>query len=169
MNYIKEYKRSLSLEGYESGREFLRDMQKILAIPQVSEMVKYRHHLRVNRYQHLLSVSYMSYIQAKRRGLRYKEMAQAAMLHDLFYYDYKDRENYPKKHNRRHAETALENAQRLLSLSELQREIILTHMWPITASRPVSAEARIVCKTDKICSVFECIYSVFSGKKRIID
>ena len=169
MNYIKEYARSLSLSKSESGRQFLADMEEILSKKEIENMMVYRHHMRVNRYQHLLSVSYLSYVATKREGLNYIETAKAAMMHDLFYYDYKDKIKYPKRHNYIHPDTALLNAEKIMQLSDLQKEIIRSHMWPLVSPKPNSKEAKIVCKMDKICSVLECIYSVFSGKKKHIS
>lgn len=167
MNYIKLYIESLSLEKYGRGKEFLGIIGDLLVKKEVAGMIFLRHHMRVNRLQHLLSVSYLSYLKAKKLGLNYKDTARAAMLHDLFYYDYKDKANYPKKHNRVHPALSLSNAQKIIPLTDVETDIIKSHMWPLFGEKPKTAEGLIVCRMDKVCSVLECIYSVFSGSKRI--
>ncbi len=167
MNYIKEYRISLHLLETQEGREFAELVSDLLDTPEVKSLADLRHHMRVNRIQHVLSVAYLSYAWAKRRGLNAVETARAALLHDLYYYDYTKRELYPKGHNFVHAKTALENAMRITYLSELQKDIILSHMWPVNRRRPNSREGLAVCKMDKICSVFEFFYSCFSGKKSV--
>ncbi|MDY3846505.1 MAG: hypothetical protein SOZ62_06375 [Eubacteriales bacterium] len=167
MNYLRLYKESLRLEKYARGKEFLNVIGDLLMKKEVADMMFLRHHMRVNRFQHLLSVSYLSYIKAKRRGLKYDDTARAAMLHDLFYYDYKDRDNYPRKHNKVHPMLALSNAQKVMALTDTEIDIISSHMWPLFGNKPKTKEGLIVCRMDKVCSVLECIYSVFSGSKRI--
>lgn len=165
MNYFREYRRSLNLERYESGREYLIDMKATLLSKEIASLKVLKHHMRVGRYQHVLSVSYLSYMLARERGLSYIETARGALLHDLYYYDWTERDKRPKGHNRLHPSIALKNAESAFELTPLEREIIASHMWPIAQPRPESAEAKIVNRMDKVCSNLEIAYSLFSGKK----
>ncbi len=165
MNYIKEYKNSLRLEKCDSGRAYLLDVAATLSTNEIERLKVLKHHMRVGRYQHVLSVSYLSYMKAKGEGLRYIQTARAALLHDLYYYDWTQRDKRPKKHNRLHPSIALKNAESAFDLTPLEREIIASHMWPVVKPRPKSPEAKIVNKMDKLCSNLEIIYSFFSGKK----
>ena len=50
---------------------------------------------------------------------------------------------------------ALENAERVYNLSEIERDIILKHMWPLTVKLPRYRESYLVAFVDTYCSMFE--------------
>ena len=88
----------------------------------------------------------------------------AGLLHDLFLYDCENPETRPKDHIVNHPKIALENAQKLFILNEIEKDIIQKHMWPITLSRPMFWETFIVTLVDKYCAIKEwcnyCKYTV---------
>ena len=54
---------------------------------------------------------------------------------------------------------ARQNAERCFALSPKVRNIIRSHMWPLTLFHaPSSREAVIVCIADKYCAVLEALY-----------
>jgi len=87
-----------------------------------------------------------------------RELVRGALLHDYFLYDWHkhDEENqHPSWHGFRHPKIALRNAQRDFPLSETEREIIRTHMWPLTVTPPAKREAWVVTAADKLVSTRE--------------
>ena len=55
----------------------------------------------------------------------------------------------------RHPSIALENAQKELRLTGIERDIIRSHMFPLTPRPPQFREAALVSLMDKACSVYE--------------
>ena len=86
--------------------------------------------------------------------------ARAGLLHDLFLYDWhfhaKETGNY--FHGLTHPRRALENAQRLFSLTDREKNIILRHMWPLTVTPPKYREAYVIVMFDKYCSLMETFH-----------
>lgn len=82
------------------------------------------------------------------------------VLHDLFLYDWhfhaKETGNY--FHGLTHPRRALENAQRLFSLTDREKNIILRHMWPLTVTPPKYREAYVIVMFDKYCSLMETFH-----------
>ena len=64
-----------------------------------------------------------------------------------------------------HPQIALHNAQKLFHLTDLEKDIILKHMWPLTLSIPKYRESFVVTFIDKYCAFKEwrkfCAYSLF--------
>ena len=92
------------------------------------------------------------------------------MLHDLFLYDWRKRENGRKGlHAFTHPKTAYENASKLFNLNDKEADIILKHMWPVTFfSFPKYTESFILTLVDKYCALSEAheeIYNKFCQKK----
>ena len=57
-----------------------------------------------------------------------------------------------------HPRRALENAQRLFSLTDREKNIILRHMWPLTVTPPKYREAYVIVMFDKYCSLMETFH-----------
>ena len=54
-----------------------------------------------------------------------------------------------------HPQIALKNASEIFSLNELEKDIILKHMWPVTFSFPKYRESYIVTIMDKYSACLE--------------
>lgn len=85
--------------------------------------------------------------------------ARAGLLHDLFYYDRKEYNNTRSRgqisHSLLHAMMAAENASKIVEISDLERDIIEKHMWPVTHQIPKYKESYVICFVDKYCAVLE--------------
>ena len=79
------------------------------------------------------------------------------MLHDLFLYDWRThaRETGEHFHAMTHPRAALLNAEKYFELNDLEREIILKHMWPVTLPIPTNPEVLVIAYTDKYCGFVE--------------
>ena len=116
--------------------EFGNIIKDLLANETVQSLRYFRHHYGSNRYEHCLSVAYNSYKICKALKLDHVSAARAGVLHDLFLYDCENPETRPKKHISEHPKVALNNAEKLFILNDIEKDIILKHMWPSTFSAP---------------------------------
>lgn len=143
--------------------EFLTIVGDLINTPEFERLRHCRHHYGVSRYQHCINVAYYSYILCKKFGLNYTAAARAGLLHDLFYYEWDNSGISMSEHALKHSAIALENAEKLTNLSELEADIIKNHMWLCSIKiRPRHKEAYIVSIADKICAVWEASYGVKS-------
>lgn len=157
---FQHYLDSFHLDSIPQGREFLALTEKLRNDPSFACLAEYRHHLSVNRLQHVTSVAYLSFLACRERGLCAEDACRGALLHDLFYYD-RNHKGAPAFLYFRHPAIALENASRLYALSEIDEDVILHHMWPLTLHRPKTKEGRIVSLMDKYCAIHEFFNSLF--------
>jgi len=139
--------------------EFMALVEDLMASPAVKKMRWFRHHFNVNRLEHSVSVAYLSFLIVRRLGGNVRAAARGGLLHDLFLYDPRERDSHQGPHPLTHPHIALENARRHFVLSELEEEIILTHMFPVGTAVPLHLESLTVCLVDKYCAVSEFIGS----------
>lgn len=156
---FKAYKNSYLIKsGFDEA--FNDCVKDLLATEEVLSLSRYSQHLDINRLQHVISVSYLSYLACRKFGLDYSAAARGAVLHDLFYYDWRVKDdNSHRLHGYRHPAFALKNAKALTTLSKKEENIILRHMWPLTPTPPRFRESFIVCMSDKYCATIEIVYS----------
>ena len=134
MDAIKE--RENILDFCDIGRD-------ILTHPRYEEMKGYNHHGEISCHYHTLFVSYVTYKACTHTDCNTVEATRAAMLHDFYLYDWHFREGRPYEkgwHAFKHPVVALQNAEKYFELNDLQRDIILHHMWPFFLSRPKTKE-----------------------------
>lgn len=114
-------------------------------------------HHGMNRYEHSKRVSYYSYKIAKKIGLSYEEVARAGLLHDFFLVDNKQM-NIKEKANTlmNHPKYAMAYSEKYFSLTDKEKDIILTHMFPVAPTRvPKYAESWLVDIVDDVVAVIE--------------
>ena len=168
MNLILNNKRKTH-SSMNDKIEFFRIINNIICNESVQKMRYYRQHCNTSCYEHCIRVAYYSYWIAKKLNLDYISIARAAMLHDLFLYDWRDsnRINYIKgMHAFTHPKIALNNALEIFDLNEKEQDIILKHMWPVTISLPRYAESYIVTFTDKYSAIKESFLYFSSELKK---
>ena len=140
----------------KDNKEFEIIIEDIIGNQTVQEMKKYRQHYDTSCFDHCKDVAFVSYKICRKLGLDYKAAARAGMLHDLFLYDWRIRDDSRKGfHAFTHPKTALENAMKLFELSEKEQDIILKHMWPVTLKLPKYSESYIITLVDKYSAVRE--------------
>ena len=121
-------------------------------------MKNFIQHGNVTTYDHVRHVAECSYRMNHRFHLHANdfELIRGAILHDYFLYDWHTFGD--GLHGYHHPARALKNAERDFGLSMREKNIISSHMWPLTLrSCPKCREAWIVCLADKICSTYETI------------
>lgn len=145
--------------------EFDLIIEDLISNETVQKMKNYKQHYDTSCFEHCKNVAFYSYLICKKYHLDYISVARAGMLHDLFLYDWRKRENgRTGLHAFTHPKTALQNASKLFPLNEKEIDIILKHMWPITLSFPKYAESYVITFVDKYCAVQESIKAYKSKK-----
>lgn len=161
--------RTKELASYDNicnKREFELIISDLINNETVLQMKNYRQHYETSCFEHCKMVAYYCYLICKKYNLDYKSATRAAMLHDLFLYDWRKKDNGRKGlHAFTHPQTALENASKLFDLNEKERDIILKHMWPVTIKLPKYKESYIITLVDKYCAIQESIKAYKSRKK----
>lgn len=158
------------LQEIYDNKEFINIIGNLIEHPTVKQMKNFKQHYETSCFDHCLIASYYCYKICKKLKLDYISCSRAAMLHDLFLYDWHKRENGRKGlHAFTHPKTAYENASKLFKLNNLETDIILKHMWPVTFfSFPKYKESFILTLVDKYCALNESrdeIYNRFCQKK----
>ncbi len=109
-----------------------------------------------NRLDHINRVAKLSFFVSKKLGLDYISCTRGAMMHDFFTVD--DISKKDKKYNdflKEHPKMALDNSREYFDVNDVEKNIILSHMYPITKEKPAYKESKVVCLCDKIISVYE--------------
>ena len=153
-------------------KEFFEITKYLINHPTVLQMKNYRQHYDTNCYDHCIEVAYWSYRFCKKHNLDYVSMARAAILHDLFLYDWRHSKAMLKGwHAFRHPQIALEKALNICDLNEKEKDIILKHMWPVTFFQlPKYKESFIITIADKL-SALKSFYEYYQShlmKKKLI-
>ncbi len=140
-----------------SDIDFIDIIRDILENETVQKMKLFKQHYETSCFEHCLIASYYCYRFCKKHNLDYISCARAAMVHDLFLYDWHKRENGRKGlHAFTHPTTAYNNACQLFCLNDKEKDIILKHMWPVTFfSFPKYKESFVLTFVDKRCALNE--------------
>ncbi len=142
MNYLKKDKEyNYIINNIINNNEFL-------------QIDNCRHH-GISRLDHSLRVSYYSYKVSKFLRLDARQTARAGLLHDFFISD-----SLTKKEKCLsafyHPAKALNNADELFILTDKEKDIIYSHMFPLIPSRPPKyLESWVVSIVDKIVATYE--------------
>lgn len=143
------------MNNWNSDKDYLALVQEILDIDEFKTLKNYKHH-GDNRLDHSLRVSYMSYLKAKKKGLRYKEVARAGLLHDFYLVNNQKVSIFKRiKVLFTHPKISVENAEKYIKLNDLEKNIILSHMFPLYLVLPKSRESLLVNYVDDIVSIYE--------------
>ena len=147
------------MESCYSDYKYLYLISDILENKSFLEIEKCKHH-GISRLDHSMRVSYYSYLIAKRLGFNYKEVARAGLLHDFFIND-SSKERTSGVSFMFHPYRSLENATNNFSLSDLEKDIIISHMFPALPHRvPKYIESWLVNIVDDMVAIYEfyCSY-----------
>ncbi len=142
-----------------SWEEYVGIIKPLLAHEKVQEMKRYPHHGFTSCYEHCMHVSYCNYVVCSRLGLDARAGARAGLLHDLFLYDwhtYKPARG-ERLHGFTHAHAALVNAQKYFELTDMEKDIIVKHMFPLNIGFPRYRETVVIILTDKFCGLVETV------------
>ena len=122
-------------------------------------MSECKHH-GLTRLDHSFKVSYYSYKIAKKMNLNYRAVARAGLLHD-FFIDGDLNGGKEKLSVVFHPYKSLENSENYFCLNDIEKDIIITHMFPTLPHKvPKYLESWLVSLVDKVVAVYEfyCSY-----------
>ena len=156
----------MTRNDWQKDSDYIALVGDLLAKPEVQKLANYTQHHHSNRLDHSISVSYESYLIAKKHHLNVRATARAGLLHDLFYYDWRTTKFNLGSHAFIHPRVALRNAEKLTELSPMEKDIILKHMWGATAALPKYRESVIVSLVDDRQTVVEFMSPM---RKRVMD
>ena len=109
-----------------------------------------------NRLNHINRVAKMSFFVSSKLGLDYISCTRGALMHDFFTTDDLSKtDSRYKDFLKSHPKEALVNASKYFEINEVEEDIILTHMYPITRVNPKYIESKIVSFCDKLVSFYE--------------
>lgn len=148
-------------QNWQSDREYMSYVEDLINTEEVQSLGEFTQHHYSTRLDHSISVSYLSYRLAKKWKGNARATARAGLLHDLFFYDWRTEDYDGGTHAYVHPRVAVKNAEKLTELSDLERDIIVKHMWLATIAPPRYKESYIVTFVDKYCAVNEVVVPIY--------
>ena len=144
-------------KDYEDWAALLHCLRLIRQNPRLAATMAYRQHGDTSCLLHSLAVALYCVRVARllRIQVRTAALVRGALLHDYFLYDWHEKNAAHRLHGFHHPRTALSNASRDYVLTEVERDIISKHMFPLTPRPPRYRESLLVCLVDKGCSLYE--------------
>lgn len=142
-------------KNWQNDEEYISYVSDLLEKEEVQRLGEFVQHFHSTRLDHSISVSYYSYKVAKKWQGDARATARAGLLHDLFYYDWRTTKFDEGSHAYMHPRIAAKNAEKITTLSDLERDIIVKHMWGATIAFPKYKESYIVTMVDKYCAIKE--------------
>lgn len=145
----------------ENLNEFYEIIEDLLGNPLVMNMNTMNQHSKsVTLLEHSIYTAYVTYRICNFFHLNTKDAVRAAVLHD---FRLKDTEEKDRLFT--HSGVALEEANKYFELTDMQKNIIKSHMWPVTPFLlPKSIEAWVVDIADDYCAISECLH-IFQNSK----
>ena len=129
------------------------------------QSLKQDYHHGLTRYIHSMKVAKVTYFITKHLGLDYISATRGALLHDYFNEsEYLDTKGLDKP--RIHPFLALNNANHEYELNLVEKNIIISHMFPIGKIKPSYLESWVVSGVDKLVALDE--YFLYKFKDAFI-
>ena len=149
--YIKELS--------EKDIEFQQIIKPLISNTTVQQMENYRQHYETSCFDHCYCAAYYCYLICKKYNLDYKSATRAAMLHDLFLYDWRVRQPDRKGlHAFTHGKVACNNACKLFDLNEKEKDIIL--ISPTGSGKTIAFLLPVLQGLDPLCKEIQALILV---------
>ena len=133
-----------------SDFEYIDIVRDIINNEEFLKLKFYRHHDNT-RLDHCLKVSYNAYKLAKKFNLDYKAAARAGLLQDFFYGDLRYINVIERKYMlNAHPYFAYYNASKIFKLNDKEKNMILSHMFPISYEVPRYKESILLDLVDDL-------------------
>ena len=148
---------------YTLVKELFTRGQDIILDPKTKVLKTFMQHGETSVYAHSLSVAKYSLLFAqfleKTFGMKLDKnsLVRGALLHDYFLYDWHSMGKGKRTHGFTHPRKAMENASRDFDLNDLEKDIVLKHMFPVTPIPPKHREGFIVNIADTWCAICEAL------------
>ena len=144
--------------------------QDILESDNVQQMAVFVQHGSTTTLDHTIDVAHCALRLADLLHLRVdqRSLVRGGILHDYFLYDWHDSKQAPDRwHGFTHPRHALRNAERdFPDLTEIERDVIAHHMFPLNPKPPHTREGWLVSAADKICAVREFVVGYRFGHSK---
>lgn len=157
----KELMEGEKMQSLLNDKNFELIIADILSDKDFNKIKEIKHH-GLNRLDHSLRVAYYSYKIARFLKLDYKAVARGGLLHD-FFYEENDKSSISKKFKTliEHPQYALKKANSKFELNDKEKNIIVSHMFPVSVSLPKYLESWIVDLVDDGVAIYE-VYKAYS-------
>lgn len=143
--------------------EYNQIVKDILSREEFQKLKNCKHHT-TSRFEHSKRVSYFAYKICKFLHFDYVSATRGGLLHDFFTEEYQDCNKVSLLSN--HPKLALANAKKYFPLNDIEKNIIASHMFPVTMKvLPKYKESIIITIVDKIA----CVYEKSKGYKSLLD
>lgn len=141
----------------EKDIEYKNIIKHILDNEEFNKMKNIPHH-DTNRFDHSLKVSYYSYKIAKVLKLDSEDVARAGLLHDFFMTDTNVSIIKRLKSAIKHPKYAALKSEEIFGISDKEKDIIKTHMFPLNLNVPKYTESWLVTLVDKGVALKEQVH-----------
>lgn len=136
---------------------FLKIAGPIINNKEFQQMKNIKHHDE-SVYEHVVDVAFKAYQITYNNNLDWESTIRGALLHDFYLYKFDKtlRIRLPIDaflHTVWHPVAALENANKHFKLNKIEKDIIISHMFPVRI--PKYKESWIVSMIDKYLAVYE--------------
>ena len=116
--------------------------------------LKYESHHGLTRYMHVIRVSKFTYKITKALKMDYVSATRAALLHDYFTESDVIGKNSLKKYVL-HPGIAYRNAKKEFTINEIEKNAIISHMFPLCKRIPKYKESWVLTAVDKGVAIYE--------------
>ncbi|MBQ9157244.1 MAG: HD domain-containing protein [Eubacterium sp.] len=123
----------------------------------MQEEKNYMQHGSISVYAHSVNVACTCLMISRKLPLAMDErsLVRGALLHDYFLYDWHDPDPSHRLHGFYHPGKALNNALKDFQLNDIEKDMIVKHMFPLTLVPPKYRESILICIADKLCALCE--------------
>ena len=155
------FKVKKSITEYKLAKEVFSRGKSIILSPEAQVMKSFTQHGETSVFDHCLAVAKYSLLIAHSLERIFKinidedSLVRGALLHDYFLYDWHVKGASEGLHGFTHPRTALRNASRDFELNDIEKDIIVKHMVPLTPFPPMHREGFIGTIADKWCALAE--------------
>ena len=140
----------------KKDKDYKKIVKDIFRNVEFKKLFNIEHH-GISRMEHSIKISYFSYKIAKKLKMDYVSVARGGLLHD-FFLDGDERNRKEKfldtfTHPKRALKTSVDN----FDVNDKEKNIIVSHMFPIYLSIPKYKESILVNIVDKVIGCKEMI------------
>lgn len=135
--------------------EFNEIIKEMLENEHYMALKEYSHHGEEDIIMHNIQVAQLAFRIASIFRLDVRSATRGAMLHDYFHYNWKEykRGIFDFRHTKNHPVISLENARANFDVNEVEADIIVKHMFPLTPALPRYKESYVVTMSDKLVAI----------------
>jgi len=141
---------------FRKDKEYKKIVKDILRNVEFKKISNIEHH-GISRMEHSVKISYYSYRIAKKLRMDYVSVARGGLLHDFFLDG--DERNYKRRFldTFTHPKKALNTTIEYFNINAIEKNIIVSHMFPFYISIPKYKESLLVNLVDKVIGSLEML------------